>query len=150
MKSVALGFLVVCSVSLTGCPTFVKAPGPAYSPATVPAGKAVIYFYRPAEKIMSDYPFFMSLPESANNCFRLESGGYAAFVTDPGKITVAGMMTKYQTLTYDVKAGEERYIEIAIVDDEAAPREVQAAEGKSKISQTQGIETCSPDELKKE
>lgn len=137
------------SVALAGCPSFQKAPGPQFTSATIPADKAVIHFYRPPQKVMSDYPLFMSLPESANNCFRLESGGYTSFVTEPGKVTIAGAMVSYLTKTYELKAGEERYVQVDIVDDNAQLNEVPADQGKAKIASMHGIETCSPSDVKK-
>jgi len=137
-----LACVAVLGLLAAGCPTFANAPGAAFAKAPPSPGKATVYFYRPAQKIMSDYPFFMSLPESANNCFRLESGGYTAFVTDPGQVTVAGMMIKYSKKTFDLKAGEERYVEIQISDDDAVMAEVSAAEAQPKLAATRGINTC--------
>ena len=145
-SAVALGAI---TLFIAGCPNFQKAPGAPFSETKPPPGKAVIYFYRPTQKIMSSYPFFMSLPESANNCFRLESGGYMPFVTDPGSITVAGAMVSYKKMTIDVKAGDEKYVEVDVVDDDAAPKEVSASEGRARIAEMKGIETCAPSDVKK-
>ena len=142
-------FLAAAAVLTTGCPSFVNAKGPQFAGAPVPQGKAVVHFYRPAQKVMSDYAFFMSLPENANNCYRLESGGYVSHVSDPGKLTVAGAMLSYKRMSFDLKAGEERFVEVDIVDDDAALREVPSGEAKPKIAITRGIETCSPEDLKK-
>lgn len=150
MKYRAFALLAGTSLFTLGCPNFVNANGPVFTPASVPEGKAVVYFYRPAQKLMSDYPFFMSIPESANNCYRLESGGYTAHVADPGKLVVAGVMTSYKTVSLDLKAGDKRYVQVDISDDDAAPKEVSAAEAEAQIAAMHGIETCSPDEVKKE
>jgi hypothetical protein len=84
----------------------------------------------------------MSLPENANNCFQLESGGYTAYAGDPGTVKFAGMMLTYRTLTLDLKPGDERYVEVKIEDDNADWAEVPAAEAKPKLAETRGINTC--------
>lgn len=134
----------------TGCPSWANANGPAFAPTAAPQSKAVLYVYRPATRYMSDYPFFMSLPESANNCFALESGGYTAQVVDPGSFRFAGALAGYHTMTVDLKAGEEHYVEVDIVDDKPVMKEVTADEAKAKIAETKGIEVCEPDKVAKE
>jgi len=141
-------FLVVVVGSATGCPSFNNAPGPAFAHSPPPEGKATIYFYRPAQKIMSSYPLFMSLPASADNCFQLESGGYTAFVTDPGAVTIAAGLTHLFGKTFTVKSGEVKYVEVDIVDDDAVLNEVSAGEAQPKIVQTKGIVTCASDKVK--
>lgn len=149
MKLRSLLCLAPLCLLLTACPNFVNAPGAAFVASPANPAKATVYFYRPAQKIMSDYPFCMSLPESANNCFRLESGGYTTYVGDPGTVKFAGMMLTYRTLTLDLKAGDERYVEVKIEDDNADWAEVPAAEAKPKLAETRGIEHCSNDMIKK-
>lgn len=129
-------------IALTGCPSFVKAPGPRFSQLAPPRGKAIVYFYRPAKKIMSDYPVFMSIPESADNCYRLESGGYTAFVGHPGVVTVAAAMTDYVRFTLDLRSGEERYVKVEFVDDKPVLHEVSAEAARPDIAETLGIVRC--------
>ena len=150
MKYVSSAFVAAIMLASTGCPSFVKAPGPGYAATPIPTGKAVIHFYRPAQKIMSDYPFFMSLPEAANNCFRVESGGFTTFETEPGDVTVGGIMLTYRKMTFHLKAGDERFVEIKVVDDDGVMEEVAANDAKPKLAETRGINTCSPEQVKRQ
>ena len=144
MNTRALAAVASLSLFATACPDFVKATGQPFSTVGAVKDKAIVYFYRPAQRFMSDYAFFMSIPETENNCFKVASGGYWAHVADPGTLNVMGALTpsNYVRVSLDLKAGDERYVEIDIRDDKAVATEVSPAEAKSKIGATRQGEVC--------
>lgn len=103
-------------VHISGCTLLPKhADGPAFSPVAVPPGNAVIYFYRPERVSMSATTNFMSIPLSADNCFAMVNGGYYAYITTPGKVTVgsAAMRSGMVSFSLDVIAGDVRYVDVS-------------------------------------
>ena len=97
-----------------------KASGPVYTPAQVPPGKAVVYFFRTDKFMMSGNTIFMSLPKAANNCFGMVTAGYYPFIADPGKLTVSSAARDGEKdFSIDLKAGDERYVKIDFNDDMA-------------------------------
>jgi hypothetical protein len=132
------------AISATGCPSFIEAPGAQFTPKKALEGQAVVYFYRPAKRIMGDYPVFMSIPYEADNCFKMESGGYTVHFAAPGKLRVAGAMTGWAEYNTELKAGDERWVRVEFNDDEKpAMTEVAASVGRSEVRENREIETCS-------
>jgi hypothetical protein len=130
-----------------GCASLPKsAKGPVFTPVTVPAGKAVVYFFRTDKFAMSANTIFMSIPHAANNCFGMVTAGYYPFVTDPGSLTVSSAARGGQKqFTIDLKAGDVKYVKVDFNSDfipKTFYQEIAPAEALPEISQYRMIEAC--------
>ena len=112
MRTRALPILsLLLAALIAGCATMPKsATGPTFVPETVPPGMALVYFYRPYAFELAARPVFVSIPKAANNCYSMVNSGFMPYVTDPGKVTVAGSVSG-ETIDFSlsVQAGETHH-----------------------------------------
>lgn len=130
------GLLVLLIGLLAGCATTGR--GPAFSAASVPAGKAIVYLYRPKSFMMSARTIFLALPTSEKS-YAMVNGGYFPLIVDPGRIEVAavGADAKATRLELDAQAGVEEYVRVTFNSLALVPNAelevVPASQGKSEI-----------------
>lgn len=143
---VSLSMVVGC-YSVYRIASVEKASGAVFTAAPVPAGKAVVHFFRSDKFMMSKITIFMSVPKAANNCFKMVKAGYYTFTTDPGKLTVshASAHDGEKEYTIDMEAGEVKYVKVDFNDDflpKSFYQEIPAAQALPEISKYRMIEPC--------
>lgn len=91
----------------------------------------------------------MSIPLEDNNCHAMVNGGYYAYVTHPGKITVGsaalmGGRNGIVDFSLDVKAGDVRYVDVSFGAWGPTPEYKEVAEelALSEISKLHQISAC--------
>jgi hypothetical protein len=97
----ALGMLA----ALAGCASL----GPPFQPlAAVPAGKAVVYIYRPPSFVGSAVTFKVNAGDLP--VISLSNGGYFPYVTAPGRISFWAKTEAESFVIVDVEPGLEYYL----------------------------------------
>jgi hypothetical protein len=136
MRTCKLSVVIFFSaLVLFGC----ASSGPVYTPAQVPGGKAVIYFYRPAQFTLKGRTIFMAFP-GYQHSHAMINEGYFPLVVNPGTIVVNAVGTDLKPVPFkiDVKKGDERFVIVRFADTlslgvPAEYQEVPAAKGKGEI-----------------
>jgi hypothetical protein len=124
-----------------------KASGPVFTAAPVPAGKAVVYFFRSDKFMMSKITIFISIPKEANNCFKMVKAGYYSYIANPGELTVSHSSTHdgNKEYTIDLEAGDVKYVKVDFNDDmlpKSFYQEIPADQALPEISKYRMIEPC--------
>ena len=112
-KSILIGCMFTFLVSLIGC-----ASGPAFKKIeSIPEGKSVVYFYRPANMMTS--ALSPSIYDNERIILNgLSNGSYWVYFVDPGKyvFSTSSKTTTGSAVTIDIKStGEEFYIRMDIL-----------------------------------
>jgi hypothetical protein len=146
-RYMVIALAIVSLALILGCATLPKtASGPAFKSVQLPAGKAVVYFFRSDKFMMSANSIFMSIPKAANNCFGMVTAGYYAYVTDPGELTVThAARDGEKEYTIDIEAGDVKYVKVDFNDDmmpKTFYQEIPAAQALPEISKYRLIEPC--------
>lgn len=136
-KGYALMLALLVSLFLFSCASVPR--GPAFIPASLPAGKALLYFYRPARFSLSGRTIFMAFPGS-DKSYAMVNRGYYPLIVGPGSVEVAGIGTDLKPVYFktDAKEGTEIYVRVEFDDsmslNHAAKFQlVPAAEATSEI-----------------
>jgi hypothetical protein len=111
----------------------------------VPPGKAAVYFFREHKSRYSAIEITLSIPLAANNCFGMDSGGYYAYVSDPGALEVLAVAAVHGTpqakFAIDLKPGDVRYVEVEY-DGGPKVQETTSADANKLLGDTKLIGVC--------
>lgn len=136
IKILVSGLAVFSAMLLNSCST----TGPAYTRADVPAGKAVIYLYRPASFTLSKRTIFMAFPDDKHS-YSMTNGGYYPLIVSPGTVFINAVGTDIKPVLFkiDIKKGEERFVVVRFASTlallvPAEFEEVSEAAGRKEIS----------------
>jgi hypothetical protein len=132
-------------VATSGCTK--SASGPLFAHQAPPSGKGVVYVYRPSSMSGGARSIYLSVPYEANNCYELDNGGYLAYVTEPGTVTIgASVSGEMQKLPLQVGAGQERFVRAEFASSfgggTSELTEVPANEGAAEIRDMRAITAC--------
>jgi len=132
------GLSLIAAIALLGA---CAATGPRYEPAAqAPAGKALVYIYRPGKFMGGGVVFDVHAGSKADNraIVELQSGGYFPYYADPGELELWAKTESTSSVTVDVKAGDTAYVRgsvgvgffvgrpsLEMVDRSTGEREVQ-------------------------
>ncbi|OHD74123.1 MAG: hypothetical protein A2V99_15225 [Spirochaetes bacterium RBG_16_67_19] len=124
----ALGLLA----ALAGCASL----GPPFQPlASVPSGKAVVYFYRPSSFVGSAVSFTVNAGELP--IISLSNGGYFPYIAAPGRISFWAKTEAESFVIIDVEPGLEYYLKgtvgMGILVGRPKLEQVPAAMGRLEI-----------------
>ena len=101
---------VLAAIALLGA---CAATGPRYEAAAqAPAGKGLVYIYRPGKVMGGGVVFDVHAGPKADNraVVVLQSGGYFPYYAEPGELELWGKTESTSSVTVDVKAGETAYV----------------------------------------
>ena len=105
-RLLAIFLLMGVLFALGGCATL----GPPFKPVVdIPAGKGLIYIYRPSSFIGGAVSYDVKLGDGTV-ITTLHNGGYSPFFADPGETEIWGKTESKSSLTIDVKAGQTYYV----------------------------------------
>jgi len=96
--------------------TSAPALGPNFKQAEIPAGKAVVYIYRPAGSAAGGAAIPFGVKANGKIEITLTQGGYYAYVSEPGNIEFTAFDTGFMapssifSITVDAKAGQAYYL----------------------------------------
>jgi hypothetical protein len=116
---IMVGILVLCSSTLqaVGGETSKPTLGPSFKQAEIPAGKAVVYVYRPTGPMFkADVKLPFDVKANGKDETTLVQGGYYAYLTEPGQIQFTAFDTGFMapkdifSVTVDAKAGQAYYL----------------------------------------
>lgn len=109
--SVAL-FVLIGGLMLSvagGC----SASGPAFTPvADVPAGKGVVYVYRPYRFFGSAVTYAVRTGDKVIATAR--NGGYLYYIADPGELEIWAETEARSAVTVDIKPKKDAYVKAAV------------------------------------
>lgn len=89
------------------------ASGPRYEAAAqAPAGKGLVYIYRPGKFMGGGVVFDVHAGPKADNhpVVELASGGYFPYYAEPGELELWSKTESTSSVTLDVKAGQTAYV----------------------------------------
>ena len=101
---------VLAAIALLGA---CAATGPRYEAAAqAPAGKGLVYIYRPGKFMGGGVVFDVHAGPKAENhaVVALQSGGYFPYYAEPGELELWSKTESTSSVTVDVKAGEMAYV----------------------------------------
>lgn len=136
----------IVALLLVSCVTLPKsARGPVFTPAKVPNGKAVVYFFRPKRLAMSATTLFMSIPTEADNCYAMVNNGYYAHLMAPGTLNVFAIAAgNRKTFSLKVLSGETHYVKTAFGSWGPTPefQELEETAALRQLNRTRQISAC--------
>lgn len=104
------GLATLVAITLLGA---CAASGPRYEAAAQPpAGKGLVYIYRPGKFMGGGVVFDVHAgPKSDNHAIvELQSGGYFPYYAEPGELELWSKTESTSSVTVDVKAGSTAYV----------------------------------------
>ena len=114
MKTIGLrmmrGIFAVAAIALLGA---CAASGPRYETAAAPpAGKGLVYIYRPGKFMGGGVVFDVHAGPKVDNraIVELQSGGYYPYYAEPGELELWSKTESTSSVTVDVRAGETAYV----------------------------------------
>jgi len=110
VKILCLCLLLALALLICGCATTTKIVPP-FNASTPPEGRAIVYFYRPAEFVAS-----MVAPkvfDNNNYVFALANGKYVEYVTNPGRHEFkTDTMNIDEPVSFAIKPDETHYLRL--------------------------------------
>ncbi|MDD5477571.1 MAG: DUF2846 domain-containing protein [Candidatus Omnitrophica bacterium] len=104
------------AAQVTGGSTSAPTLGPSFKQAQIPAGKAVVFIYRPAGSGVGGAALPFDVKANGKALTTLTQGGYYAYVTEPGNIEFTAFDTGFMapssifSIAVDAKAGLAYYL----------------------------------------